>query len=126
MTRTEFDIFCKDLKGTTHVVQWGGASVWKIGGKIFALCANWGKGDPDKISFKCSDLSYSMLREQPGFIPAPYLARAKWVQMEKAGAMSDDDLKSYIQMAYTIIVGKLTKAQRMELGLELPQKSQEI
>jgi len=121
MTRIEFDVFCKDLKATTHVVQWGGASVWKIGGKIFAICSNWGKGDPDKISFKCNDLAYSMLREQPGFIPAPYLARAKWVQREEASAMSDEDLKSYIQMAYTIIVGKLTKAKRKELGLSSPQ-----
>ncbi len=117
MTRDEFDVFCKGLKGTTHVVQWGGASVWKIGGKIFAICSNWGEGVHHKISFKCNDLSYSMLREQPGFIPAPYLARAKWVQMEQANAMSDDDLKSYIRMAYTIICAKLTKAQRKQLGL---------
>jgi len=117
MTRDEFDVFCKNLKGTTHVVQWGGASVWKIGGKIFAICSNWGEGKHHKISFKCNDLSYSMLRQQPGFIPAPYLARAKWVQMEEANAMSEEDLRSYIQMAYTIIVAKLTKAQRKTLGL---------
>ena len=117
MTRAEFDVFCQSLKAATHVVQWRGASVWKIGGKIFAICANWGKGDPDKISFKCTDLSYSLLCQQPGIIPAPYLARAKWVQMEKAGAMSNEDLKSYIRMAHTIIAGKLTKAQRKALGL---------
>jgi len=118
MTRDEFDDYCQGLKGSTHVVQWGGASVWKIGGKIFAICSKWGEGSHSKISFKCNDLSYSLLREQPGFIPAPYLARAKWVQMEEADAMSDDDLKSYIAMAYTIITAKLTKAQRKTLGLE--------
>ncbi len=121
MTRDEFNAFCKGLKATTNVVQWGGASVWKIGGKIFAICSIWGEGTHHKISFKCNDLSYSMLREQPGFIPAPYLARAKWVQMEEADALSDEDLKSYIKMAYTIICAKLTKAQRNTLGMELPQ-----
>lgn len=121
MTREEFNAFCKSLKGTTNVVQWGGASVWKIGGKIFAICSIWGEGTHHKISFKCNDLSYSMLREQPGFIPAPYLARAKWVQMEQTDAMSDEDLMSYIKMAYTIICRKLTKAQRNTLGIVLPQ-----
>ncbi len=120
MTRDEFDAFCQALRGTTRVEQWGGASVWKIGGKIFAICSKWGEGKHNKISFKCSDLAYSMLREQPGIIPAPYLARAKWVQIEDHKALSDEDLKGYIQMAYTIIAWKLTKAQRASLGLDLP------
>lgn len=120
MTRTEFDAFCGALRGTTHVEQWGGASVWKLGGKIFAICSRWGAGSHTKISFKCSDLAYAVLIEQPGIIPAPYLARAKWVQIESADAMSDQDVRDYIQAAYSIVMGKLTKAQRKELGLALP------
>lgn len=117
MNRGDFDAFCRALNATTHVEQWGGASVWKLGGKIFAICSKWGSGDHTKISFKASDLSYSILIEQPGINPAPYLARAKWVQIDSAEAMSDQDLRSYIEAAYTIIMGKLTKAQRRELGL---------
>jgi len=117
MTRTEFDDYCATLKGTTHVIQWGNASVWKIGGKIFSICVDWDKDEPEKISFKCSDLSYQMLCEQHGIIPAPYLARAKWVQVAEPGAMSDDDLKAYIEQAYKIISAKLTKAQRKTLGI---------
>lgn len=120
MTRQDFDAFCGALKATTHVVQWGGASVWKVGGKIFAIYSNWGAGSHGKISFKCSDLAYSILREQPGMIPAPYLARAKWVQVESADAMSDADIRDYIETAYEIVARKLTKAQRKELGLTLP------
>ncbi len=37
MTREEFDHYCSSLKSTTHIIQWHGASVWKIGGKIFAI-----------------------------------------------------------------------------------------
>lgn len=119
MTRDEFNDFCQALKATTNVVQWGNASVWKIGGKIFAVCSTWGEGKHAKISFKCSDMTYSMLPQQQGIIPAPYLARAKWVQIEEAGAMSDEDVKAYIKMAYTIIGWKLTKVLRAELELEL-------
>ncbi len=119
MTRTEFDAYCKTLKATTHVEQWGGASVWKIGGKIFAICSKWGEGDHTRIGFKCSDLAYAILREQPGIIPAPYLARAKWVQIETDEAMSDEDIRDHIRTAHRIVTGKLTKAQRRELGLTL-------
>jgi len=125
VNRNEFDAFCKGLKATTHVVQWGGASVWKVGGKIFAICSNWGPdnretedlGGEARISFKCSDLSYQILCELEGVIPAPYLARAKWVLAHQNSALSDDDIKSYIEEAHAIIAGKLTKKLQRELGL---------
>jgi predicted DNA-binding protein (MmcQ/YjbR family) len=117
MNREEFDHYCNSLKSATHVVQWRGASVWKIGGKIFAIHPGLGAGQEHKFSFKCSDLSYSILCELPGIIPAPYLARAKWVQVTTAEALSDEDVRAYIKTAYDIISRKLTKAMQKELGL---------
>jgi len=117
MTRDKFDAFCASLKGTTNVVQWGNATVWKIGGKIFAICSSWGKGGGQRIAFKCSDMSYRLLTEQDGIIPAPYLARAKWVQLENSDAMDDEAIEAYIAAAFKIIVAKLTKAQRKALCL---------
>ncbi len=117
MNRKEFDRFCKTLKSATNVTQWGGASVWKIGGKFFAICSAWGDGPGDRIAFKCSDLAYDILKELPGIVPAPYLARAKWVQIAAPDAMTDEDIKSQIEAAYRIVAGKLTKAARRELGL---------
>lgn len=73
MTRDDFDQFCGGLKAVTHVIQWGNASVWKIGGKIFAVCSKWGAGDHQKITFKCSDLSYVLFCEQKNIVPAPFL-----------------------------------------------------
>ena len=117
MTREEFDTYCASLPKTTNVIQWGNATVWKIGGKIFAICSHWGKGEEQKISFKCSDLSFSILIEQDYIMPAPYLARAKWVQLTHTKAMDDDDIKAYIKEAYSIICRKLTKAKRKETGI---------
>jgi predicted DNA-binding protein (MmcQ/YjbR family) len=121
MTRKEFDAFCSRLKGATHVVQWGGSSVWKIGGKIFAICSVWGAGEGEKISFKCSDLAFDVLNEQTGLSPAPYLARAKWIQLSEPGAMSDEDIEAHIEAAYWIVAGKLPKAIRDKLGLTIPR-----
>ena len=117
MMRTEFDRFCGSLPGTTNVVQWGNASVWKIGGKIFAVSSKWGTGEGEKISFKCNDLTYAILTEQEHIIPAPYLARAKWVQLVSDEAMPDEDIKAYIQEAYSLISAKLTKDMRKTLGI---------
>lgn len=122
MTRAELDDYCAGLKSTTHVVQWGNASVWKVGGKIFAICSNWGEGKHTKISFKCSNLAYEVLTQMPGIIPAPYLARAKWVQVETAEGMSDQNIKDHIDAAYEIIAAKLTKAQRATLGIVTSSK----
>ncbi|UTW56564.1 MmcQ/YjbR family DNA-binding protein [Kordiimonas sp. SCSIO 12610] len=117
MTRDEFDHFCSGLKATTNVIQWGNSSVWKVGGKIFAIASVWGDGNHSKINFKCSDLSYQILCELEGIIPAPYLARAKWVQVEDDTILDDDTLKSYITEAHEIIAAKLTKKLQKELGL---------
>jgi predicted DNA-binding protein (MmcQ/YjbR family) len=120
MNRSHFNEFCSSLPATTHVVHWGSADVWKIGGKIFAVGPRWGKENLDldvKVSFKCSDFSYSLLIEEQGIIPAPYLARAKWVQIEAAGALDDEEIGNYLCAAYEIIVLKLTKRIRQELGI---------
>ena len=37
MTHDEFNAFCASLPAVTHVVQWGGSDVWKVGGKVFAI-----------------------------------------------------------------------------------------
>ncbi|RED52053.1 MmcQ/YjbR family DNA-binding protein [Aestuariispira insulae] len=118
MIREEFDRFCGSLPGTSNVIQWGNASVWKVGGKIFAICSHWGPGEDQKISFKCSDMSYQVLIEQPDIIPAPYLARAKWVQLAEMDAMTEEEIRAYVTQAHKIIAGKLTRAKRRELGLE--------
>lgn len=117
MTRDEFDSLCGTLPGTTHVVQWGGASVWKVGGKIFAICGPWGDGTHQNISFKCSRFSYEILTQQNGIVPAPYLARAEWVQVQAPDALTDDELRAYIEQAHGIIAAKLSKSLRLSLGL---------
>jgi predicted DNA-binding protein (MmcQ/YjbR family) len=82
MTYEEYNAFCGGLPATTHVVQWGGSHVWKVGGKVFAI-GGWhdGKGEPS-ITFKVSEIAYEMLKRQPGLRPAPYLASRgmEWIR----------------------------------------------
>ncbi|QGY00399.1 MmcQ/YjbR family DNA-binding protein [Roseovarius faecimaris] len=117
MVRDEFNSFCGGLTATTHVVQWGNADVWKVGGKVFAICG-WNEGK-DAYTFKASDIAYEVLQDQPGIRPAPYLASRgmKWLQVYEAPGLSDDELKEHIVMSYDMVVAKLTRKRRAELGL---------
>ncbi|MFD0917314.1 MmcQ/YjbR family DNA-binding protein [Pseudahrensia aquimaris] len=125
MDRAAFDAFCASLPATFMVVQWGDAHVWKVGNadanKVFALSSNWGDevaADGHKIVFKCSDMGFRILTEEDGVIPAPYMGRHKYVQVAKAGALSEDELRDYISAAHEIMAAKLTKAQREAAGLD--------
>lgn len=116
MTRDDFNTFCSHLPATTNVVQWGGASVWKVGDKIFAVYSNWSQTQ-DGISFKASDIAFEVLSEQLPFRPAPYLGRAKWLQITDLTALPQTDIEQYIVDAHTLVASKLTKKLRTELGL---------
>ena len=87
MTRKDYDAFCASLPHATHVVQWGDASVWKIGGKVFAI-GGWSGDREFAVSFKCSETSFAILKELPGVRPAPYLASRglSWIQRFDARA----------------------------------------
>lgn len=123
-----YNEFCASLTHATHVVQWGGAHVWKIGGKVFAI--GWfdspDNTSPDNsnsgtgITFKCSPVSYEMLKEQDGCRPAPYLASRgmTWIQRTSAASLSDKDLKIYLRESHKLAAANLTKKLQRELGLD--------
>ena len=122
MTYSEFDAFCSSLPATTYVNQWGGAHVWKVGGKVFAI-AGWSDDlDFPFITFKTTDLAFDILKEQPGLRPAPYLAPrgGKWIQHFEEPGLDDDALKEYLIEAHRLISLKLTKKMQRELGLNQP------
>ena len=117
MTLDDYNAFCASLGPTTHVVQWGGAHVWKIGGKVFAI-AGWSDGELPAVTFKCSDMAFDVLREQPGLRPAPYLASRgmKWIQRRTGESMDDAALRDYLRASYAMILNKLPKRLQAELA----------
>ena len=50
------------------------------------------------VTFKCSEMSFDLLKEQPGCRPAPYLASRgmSWIQRMNGESMDDDALKDYL------------------------------
>ncbi|WP_135502178.1 MmcQ/YjbR family DNA-binding protein [Roseovarius aestuariivivens] len=118
MSRDAFNAYCAGLGPVTHVVQWGGADVWKIGGKVFAI-AGWNDGR-DAYTFKAGDVAFDVLADQPGIRPAPYLASRglKWLQVHDDPGLSDEQLKEHVVMSFDMVVAGLSKKKRYELGFE--------
>ena len=54
MTRAEIEARALALPAATRIVQWGGADVYKVGGKVFAISG-------DGVSMKVSDIGYEVL-----------------------------------------------------------------
>jgi predicted DNA-binding protein (MmcQ/YjbR family) len=121
MTYEEFNEFCHALPATTYVVQWGGSHVWKVGGKVFAI-GGWQDGEPS-FTFKVTGIGFEILKDQPGFRPAPYLASRgmTWIQHFAKPGLSDDELKAYIRQSYLIVAQGLSKKKQKELGLNTPE-----
>ncbi|WP_137150192.1 MmcQ/YjbR family DNA-binding protein [Devosia sp. FKR38] len=117
LTRAGFERFVSSLPAVEIVHQWGDASVAKVGGKIFALLSGWSTGGDVGLSFKCSDMSFDLLPDLDGVRPAPYLARAKWVQIIAGSALGEDELRNYVREAHRLVASKLPKRQREALGL---------
>ena len=112
MTPEAFASAALALPAATHVVQWGGADVFKVGGKIFAILGLGGA-----FSIKVSDLAYEVLIETGQARPAPYLARAKWVAFADLDGLDEADVAGWLANAHALVAAKLTRAQRRELGL---------
>ncbi len=121
LTRDEFNTFCASLTATTHVVQWGNADVWKVGGKVFGICG-W-NGGRDAFTFKATDIAYEVLQDQPGIRPAPYLASRglKWLQVYDTPGLSDTGLRDHLVMSYQMAAANLSRKKRTELGITLPE-----
>jgi len=119
MTYEEFNSFCGSLPATSHVVQWGGSHVWKVGDKVFAI-GGWTDDGQVGITFKVSDIAFEFLQDQPGLRPAPYLASRgmKWIQYFAAPGLSDAELKDYLETSHQIVSQGLTRKKRKELGLD--------
>ncbi|MFI0848005.1 MmcQ/YjbR family DNA-binding protein [Mesorhizobium sp. IMUNJ 23232] len=122
MTLDDYNAFCASLPATTHVVQWGGAHVWKVGGKVFAI-AGWSDGEAFAVTFKTSEMAFDILKEQPGCRPAPYLASRgmKWIQRRTDESMDDEALWDYLRESRRLVVLGLTRKVRRELELDQPE-----
>jgi predicted DNA-binding protein (MmcQ/YjbR family) len=101
---------CLSLPHATEQIQWESDLLFKVHGKMFAITPL--EPAPVCLSFKCSEQTFSELTERPGIIPAPYLARANWVALEKREALTREELAELLRTSYELVVAKLPRKLR--------------
>ena len=74
------------------------------------------------LTFKATDESFAELTERPNIVPAPYLARAKWVALEKAAAVSPEELASLLRTSYDLVLSKLPKKTMAYIFKQKPKR----
>ena len=110
MTLDSVRQICRALPGATEDVKWGQDLCFCVGSKMFAAV---NLEPPHQLGFKCTPEMFAELVEREGIIPAPYLARAMWVQESELGsALERRELEPLLRASYDLVVAALPKSKR--------------
>ncbi|QYF95138.1 MmcQ/YjbR family DNA-binding protein [Massilia sp. PAMC28688] len=104
---------CRTFPGCTEDVKWGADLVFSVGLKMFAVT---GSAIPaTSMSFKVEDERFLEFTDRPGIIPAPYMARAKWISIQDPAALGDAEAAQLLRRSYELVFAKLTKKLQREI-----------
>ncbi len=106
--------YCLSFPGSSEQVQWENSLLFKVGGKIF-LIYNLGELSNNRISLKCDPERFVELTESECIVPAPYLAKNKWISIQDECRLKSSELKELIKTSYELIFSKLTKKVRAQI-----------
>lgn len=95
---------CLKFPHATEDVQWENDLLFRVGGKIFAGVS---LNPPHHFSFKCTPEEFAELTQQEGIIPAPYVARYNWVQIQDDDALRLKEIERLLAQSYQLVYDKL-------------------
>jgi predicted DNA-binding protein (MmcQ/YjbR family) len=107
MTIQDIKSICSKLPAVTEDVKWGNDLCFCIGAKMF--CVTGLNKTPVNVSFKVADEEFEEVSARPGFRPADYVARYKWVTVDDLEKISKRELERFIKQSYELVKAKLPK-----------------
>ena len=97
-----------------HKEDWG-ATIYQIGGKMFALRGNDNTGRPI-VSLKLPPADGTALRDQhKDIIAGYYMNKDRWNSVYLDGCVPDDILRDMIDRSYSVLFSSLTKKAQKEI-----------
>ncbi|MES2565904.1 MAG: MmcQ/YjbR family DNA-binding protein [Bacteroidota bacterium] len=115
MSIEELQKICKKFKGMTEDIKWENHLCFNVGEKMFLVTAP--DAIPHSASFKVSDEEFDELSQKEGFMPAPYLARYKWVHLDDINRLNKKQWEYYAEQSYRLISSKLPPKIKKQIGL---------
>ncbi len=103
--------FCLSLPGATEGLKWEDHICFMVAEKMFCIT-----GEHGGASIKVSDEDFEVLTEREGIIAAPYMARNKWVSIQRPNALRPKEWEHYLEQSYNLIRSKLPKKVQASLG----------
>lgn len=115
MTIETLSELCKSLPSVETDIKWEHHLCFTIGTKIFLMISL--DEIPSACSFKVSDEEFETITELPGVIPAPYMARNKWVKVDDLTRFSVTDWQKFVKDSFELVSSKLSKKKQIELEI---------
>lgn len=106
--------FCLSFPGATEQIQWEDHLLFKVGGKMFLITSPDDPACP--LSLKSTHGEFEEWVEREGVVPAPYMARNKWIRIERIDAISSAEIKQLVARSYELVKAGLPKRAQVELG----------
>ena len=105
---------CGAWPGVTESIKWEDDLVFSVAGKMFVVTALHGP-HRDRMSFKVEPDRFLELTDQPGMIPAPYMARAFWISITEPERFKDTEVAAFVRRSYELVREGLSKKLQREL-----------
>lgn len=114
MSIEQLDELCAQWPGAGRSIKWEVDLVWSVSGKMFAVMCTLGP-ERGRLSFKVDRERFLELTDQPGIIPAPYMARAFWISINEPELFGESELAVHVRNSYEIVRDALPKKTREAL-----------
>jgi predicted DNA-binding protein (MmcQ/YjbR family) len=86
-------------------------SVFKVGGKMFALCSLDGR--PLQLSLKCEpELAVQLRSSYPAIAPGYHLSKRHWNTLTLDGSLPDELVTDLLGDSYDLVVATLPRSRR--------------
>ncbi len=91
---------CNEMEDVTEDIKWKHDLCFMVLGKIFCMAL---LQENFRVSFKVKDVEFEELIDTEGILPAPYVARYKWILIQDPERFSLLEWKHYLTQSYRMV-----------------------
>src|SRR3569623_555133 len=110
MNLDELRLLSLSFPGATEGLNWEDHICFMVAEKIFCMTGEWGG-----VNFKVTNHEFEEMIERDGVVPTPYMARNKWVTVQRFDKLKPKEWEHYIAQSYELIRYKLPKKVQSNL-----------
>ena len=114
MNPQELETLCAAWPGVASSIKWEDDLVFTVAAKMFAVVGLRGPHS-GRLPFKVDKDRFLELTDQPGMVPAPYMARAFWVSIVEPERFSRAETEAFVRRSYELVRGGLSKKLQAKL-----------